>query len=188
MKILLTLAVFLSLSLLTHAQLNGVVVLKRHHKTIERYFEGKSIEFINQDGQRISGIITGVVKDTLLLRFIDVQQRTNYWGLPSMDTLREVPLAYAFSDIKTVVRTRTHLNYTADGIILIAAGAGLLIISAVNTAYYKEPVSDVASGAVLASSVGLMALGTWLITLQTQHYHLGKKYHLEYLGFTTPHQ
>lgn len=186
MKILPALAFFLALSSFTQAQLNGVVVLKKHHKTIERYFEGKSIEFINQEGQHVSGLVTAVVHDTLMLRFIDVQQRANYWGLPTMDTLREVPLAYPFSEIKTVVRTRTHLNYTADGIILIAAGVGLLVVSAVNTAYYKEPASDFASSTVLYTSLGLVGLGTWLITLQTKHYHLGKKYHLEYLGFTAP--
>jgi hypothetical protein len=186
MKILLTLIAVLTLAASTQAQLNGVVVLKKNRKTIERYFEGKSIEFITKYDQHVSGLITGVVKDTLLIRFIDVQQRANYWGLPTMDTLREVPLAFAFSDITTIVKVRTHLNYTADGIILMAAGVGLLVVDAVNTAYYKQPASDMFSGADIYISLGLIGLGAWMVSLQVKHYHLGNKYHLEYLAFTAP--
>ncbi len=184
MNRLFVLLALLTLHPATNAQLNGIIVLKRNNTTLQRYFEGKSIEFINSYDQPISGLITKVVKDTLYLRFLDIRQGVNYWGLPTMDTLKEVPLAYAFSDIKTVIVHRTHLNYVADGVVLIAAGVALLVVSAVNTAYFKEPIRDVASAGDLIGAGALAALGAWLITLQTKHYHLGGRFHLDYIGFT----
>jgi hypothetical protein len=87
-----------------------VIVLKRHQKTIQRYFPGRTITFINTEGQRISGAVTGGAKDSIYIRFYDVRQGISQWGLPALDTLRDVPLGYSFAAIKTVIRERTHLN------------------------------------------------------------------------------
>jgi hypothetical protein len=42
----------------------------------------------------------------------------------------------------------------------------------------------VASAGDLIGAGALAALGAWLITLQTKYYHLGGKFHLDYIGFT----
>jgi hypothetical protein len=184
MRPLLTLATFLTLHLATHAQINGVIALKRHSITIQRYFTNRSFTFIDQGGQRVTGVVAGGSRDTIYLRFYDIRRGANYWGLPTWDTLGNVPVPFAFSDIKEVVRDRTGLNYEADGSILIAAALGLQVLEVVNGAYLHQAARSWLSGGSFLTSVGLAGLGAWLLTLQTKHYHLGKKYHLEYYGFS----
>ena len=184
MKTLLTLIVLLTLHGVPFAQFTGVLVLKRHYKTIERYYPGTTITFINQDNQQVSGIVTGGAKDTVYLRFLDVRQGLNQWELPGLDTLRDFPMAYDISAIKSIIRTRNHLNYAADGAVLIGAAVGLVVLEVVNGAYLHQSSREWLSAGSLITAAGLAGLGTWLITLQNKHYRLGKKYHLEYYGFT----
>lgn len=184
MKPLLTLVTFLTLHLAAHAQINGVIVLKRHNTTIQRYYTNRGFTFINQEDQRISGVVAGGAKDSIYLLFYDVRRAVNYWGLPAWDTVAAIPVPYALSDIKTVIRDRTSLNYTADGSILIGAAVGLQVLELVNGAYLKQSSKNWFSSGSFLTSVGLAGLGAWLLTLQTKHYRLGKKYHLEYYSFT----
>jgi hypothetical protein len=187
MRLPLLLASLLALHLVAHAQIGGVVVLKRHNVTIQRYYTNRSsFTFINQDGQRITGVVAGGAQDTIYLRFFDVRRGMNYWGLPTWDTLANYPVPFAISGIKEVVRDRTGLNYAADGSVLIAAGVGLQLLEVINGAYLHQSARDWLTGGSFLTSVGLAGLGAWLITLQTKHYHLGKKYHLEYYGFSAP--
>ena len=184
MKTLLSFLLCIACWTSVRAQLNGVLVLKRNERTIERYYPGKQIDFINRDDQPVSGIINRVEKDTLFLTFYVERRITNDLGMFGTDTSQAVPLAYNLKDIKTVIRYRDKLNYTADGSVLIAAGGLAVIIGVVNSIHFQEPLSSY-SGIALVG-VGLAALGLWLTTQTVKHYHLGGAYHLEYYGFTTP--
>ncbi|TDW99581.1 hypothetical protein [Dinghuibacter silviterrae] len=187
MRFPILLTFLLTLHLATHAQISGVIALKRHNVTVQRYYANRSsFTFINQDGQRITGVVAGGAKDTIYLRFYDVRQGVNMLGLPTWDTLTNYPVPFAISEIKEVVRDRTSLNYAADGSILIAAGVGLQVLEVVNGAYMHQDAKDWLTGGSFLTSVGLAGLGAWLITLQTKHYRIGKKYHLEYYGFSAP--
>jgi hypothetical protein len=176
----------LCIGLTAQAQLNGVVVLKRNDHTIQRYFEGRSITFINQDDQQVEGIITGAVQDTIFLRFYDVRRVYSQFGLPALDTIHNISLAYSFSDIKTVIRVRDKLNYVADGSILMAAGVGVLVLGVFNGAYMHQPAKDWLSSGNIWAFLGLTGFGFWLTQQSERHYHLGKKFHLVYYGFPKP--
>jgi hypothetical protein len=100
------------------------------------------------------------------------------------DTTGAVPLVYSLNDIKTVIRYRDKLNYTADGTVLIAAGGLALVIGIVNSAHFHQQISAYSGIAIVG--LGLAALGFWLTQQTVRHYHLGKTFRLEYYGFPTP--
>lgn len=182
----LLLATFLTLAVAAHAQINGALVLKRHNTVVERYYTYRGITFIDQQGQRITGVIAGGAKDSVYLRFYDVRRGINYWGLPTWDTIGAMPMPYALSDIKYVIRTRTGLNYGADGTILISAAVVLQVLELINGAYLHQPAKDWFTSGSALTSIGLAGLGAWLLTLQSKRYRLGHTYHLEYYGFSAP--
>ena len=186
MRPLLTLATFLTLSVSVQAQINGALVLKRHNTVVQRYYTYHNITFINQEGQTITGIIAGGTKDSVLLRFYDVRRGINAWGLPTWDTIAAIPMPYAISDIKYIVRNRTGLNYDADGTILISAGVVLQVLEIVNGAYLHQPFKDWFSSWSALTSVGLIGLGAWLLSLDSKRYHVGHRFHLEYYTFPAP--
>jgi hypothetical protein len=166
------------------AQLNGVLVLKRNERTIERYYPGKQFTFINRDDQPVTGVIDRVEKDTVFLTFYVERRVTNDLGMFGTDTSESIPMAYSFNDIKTVILYRDKLNYTADGAVLIAAGGLAIVIGLVNSAHFHENVTSYRGIALVG--VGLAALGYWLTRQAVKHYRLGKALHLEYYGFPTP--
>lgn len=186
MRPLFLLATFLTLAAATHAQINGALVLKRHNTVLQRYYTYRGITFVNQEGQRITGVIAGGSPDSVYLRFYDIRRGVNYWGLPTWDTVAAIPIPYALSDIKYVLRTRTGLNYEADGTILISAAVVLQVLELINGAYLHQPAKDWFTSGSALTSLGLAGLGAWLLTLQTKRYRLGRRYHLEYYGFATP--
>ena len=185
MKKLMT-ALPLFLGLAANAQLNGVVALKSADRTIMRFFEGKTMDFINSYGQEVSGTVQRVADDTLYLTFYNVGQVANQWGLPSMDTLNVVPLAYRFEDIKAIIRYRNKFNYIADGSVLVGAAIALLVAAIVNTNSSTPGSTTVFSQGDIYGSIGLAGLGVFLFTQQKRVYHLGKRFHLVYYGFPTP--
>ena len=186
MKRFLWLLLFLCGYAAASAQLNGVLVLKRNSKTIQRYYEGKQFTFINSDDQPETGTIPRVVRDTVYLLFYEQGHSVNAWGIQGIDTLNAIPLAYSLKDIKTVIRYRTKLNYAADGAVLMIAGGGVLVLGVVNGIHFQQPAKDWLSSGNIWAALGLTGFGYWLTRQSERHYHLGKTYHLEYYGFTTP--
>lgn len=183
MKALLSFLVCLCCWVSLRAQLNGVLVLKRNEITIERYYPGKQFTFINRDDQSITGVIDRVEKDTLYLTFYQERRVTNDLGMFGTDS-SAIHLAYSFNDIKTVVKYRDKLNYVADGVVLIAAGALCVVIGVVNSIHFQESAGSYAG--IGGAGLGMAILGYWLTRQAERHYHLGRVFHLEYYGFPTP--
>ena len=137
-----------------------VLELKKNGKNIRTYSPGMYFVMETVYDQWLEGYITAIRNDSVFVN-----------NFP-----------FHYKEIRTIRWERNKLNYKPDGIILMAAGAGVLVIGTVNGLYRGDPASQwfTAAGYITA---GVLLLGGWLlIKAQYKKYHLGKKYTLEYLN------
>jgi hypothetical protein len=88
---------------------------------------------------------------------------------------------FHYKEIKTIRLERTKLNYKADGLILMMAGAGVLLLGAVNGLYRGDPASQWYTPVSYITAGTLLAGGFLILKAQFRKFHLGKKFTLEYL-------
>lgn len=137
-----------------------VLELKKNGKNIRTYSPGMYFVMETVYDQWLEGYITAIRNDSVFVN-----------NFP-----------FHYKEIRTIRWERNKLNYKPDGIILMAAGAGVLVIGTVNGLYRGDPASQwfTATGYITA---GVLLLGGYLlIKAQYKKYHLGKKYTLEYLN------
>ena len=92
---------------------------------------------------------------------------------------------FHYKEIKTIRFERTKLNYKADGLILMIAGGGVLVLGAVNGLYRGDPASQWYTPASYITAGALLGLGFLILHSQFKKYRLGKKYKLQYLSVTS---
>src|SRR5580698_9143340 len=105
--------IFFSVLNLHLAAQTNVVILEKNGENVKTYAAGVEITFETIYHQWFDGVITAVRHDSVFVN--------------------DYPFHYR--EIATIKAERKGLNYTADGVILIAAGGGVLLLNAVNGAY-----------------------------------------------------
>jgi hypothetical protein len=88
---------------------------------------------------------------------------------------------FHYKEIKTIRFERSKLNYKADGVILMIAGAGVLLLGAVNGLYRGDPASQWYTPVSYITAGALLAGGYLMIRAQFKKYKIGKKYSLQYM-------
>jgi hypothetical protein len=109
--------------------------------------------------QWFDGTITGIQHDSVFLN-----------GVP-----------FHYKEIKTLRQDRKGLNYATDGVILMIAGAGVLLLGAVNGLYRGDPANEWYTTTSYIVAGSLLVGGFILTRLRYKTYELGKKYSLDYM-------
>lgn len=149
---------FLVIPFFAKAQ-TDVLELKKNGKNLKTYTPGMYLITQTIYDQWIEGQITAMRNDSV---FINNQP-------------------FHFKELKAIRYERTKLNYKADGILLMAAGGGVLLLGAVNGLYRGDPASEWYRPASYITAGALLGLGFLLIKSEHKIYHLGGKYSLQYL-------
>ena len=136
-----------------------VLELKKNGHNLRTYAPGMYLVMETVYDQWLEGPITAIRNDSVFVN-----------GQP-----------FHIKEIKTIRYERTKLNYQADGLILMIAGGGVLLLGAVNGMYRGDPASEWYTPASYITAGALLGLGFFLIKSQYKKYHLGKKYKLEYV-------
>jgi hypothetical protein len=141
------------------AQTN-VVILEKNGANIKTFATGMDISFETIYHQWFNGEITAIRHDSIFVN----------------------DYAFNYKEIATIKTERRKLNYTEDGVILMIAGGGVLLLGAVNGAYRGDKLSTwYTSGSFITA--GALLIGGFLLTRgQYRKYHLGKRFTLEYLA------
>jgi len=88
---------------------------------------------------------------------------------------------FHYKEIVGIKIARTKLNYTTDGILLMVAGGGVLVLGAVNGLYRGDAPKDWYAPASYITAAALIVLGYILLKSKYKKYTFGKKYTLQYL-------
>ncbi|SRR5579862_2807901 len=138
----------------------NVIILEKDGANVKTYATGMNITFESIYHQWFDGTITAIRHDSVFVN--------------------DYPFHYR--EIATIKTERKGLNYTEDGVLLMVAGGGVLLLNAVNGAYRGDKASTwYTSGSFITA--GALIVGGFLLTRSRfRNYHLGKKFTLEYLA------
>lgn len=173
----LILVIALSLPLLPQAQGWDMVLLKRNDKTLNTYMPGKQIMFSMKDGSFGAGTIKKIERDSIFLQEYDVRKAYNVWGTSSLDTVSAFLNAFAYKEIKAIMRPDKGFEFIRDGSLFIIGGVVYMGLHVVNSAIQKASLDPKA----MAISGGFIVGGWVMHKLRKHEYTIGGKYHLEYL-------
>ena len=168
---------FLSVIFITHAQPN-FVVLRKHNQTIKTYFPTSYFVFQLSNKQWLEGRIKMIRDDSIFVNLMAIRQVANYFGLPTVDTVRLGLFKVHVNEIYALPKDDKHSGILANGVIFQAAGAGYIGLNIINGIGKSEPIFSAQNASNLSIAAGVFAIGTLLHKTYKDTYILGKKYRL----------
>jgi hypothetical protein len=91
---------------------------------------------------------------------------------------------FHYKEIAAIRTDRKHLNYQADGTLLMAAGGGVLLLGAVNGLIRHDNINAWYTTTSYITSGALLLLGYLCLRSTYKTYMLGKKFTLQYLALS----
>ncbi|HSZ85245.1 MAG TPA: hypothetical protein VK787_04395 [Puia sp.] len=152
--------IFFSVLNLHLAAQTNVVILEKNGENVKTYAAGVEITFETIYHQWFDGVITAVRHDSVFVN--------------------DYPFHYR--EIATIKAERKGLNYSEDGVLLMIAGGGVLLLNAVNGAYRGDKAKSWYTSGSIITAAALLVGGFLLTKSRFKTYHLGKKFTLEYLA------
>ncbi|MCW3090299.1 MAG: hypothetical protein JWP81_1368 [Ferruginibacter sp.] len=171
---------FLLISYHSFAQSSDVLLLKKHNKTIKRFFAGTDIEITTNTGAYINGNITKIKNDSLFLKVFVVQQVPTQLGVFVLDTVTTYYYKYHYNQIKAIGKAGRRFNLSASAASLMGGGTLLTIASGVVFLVDREKFSP----ALLVASASLATIGYVMAKTTGRGMMIGKKYSLVYLDIS----
>jgi hypothetical protein len=143
----------------TRAQTN-LLVLEKNGENVKTYSAGMDITIQTIYHQWFDGVITAIRSDSIFVN-----------GFP-----------FHYKEIEAIRRDRKKLNYEADGVLLMVAGGGVLVLGVVNGLYRGDKANSWFTATSYVTAAALLGGGYLLTKSRYKYYRLGKKYTLQYLA------
>ena len=154
------------------------IILRKHNQTIKTYFTASYIVLQLSNKQWIEGRIKKIKEDSLFIDQMAIRQVANYFGLPTVDTLRLGLFKVHVNEIYALPKQDKSINILSNGVVLQAIGAGYIALNIINGIGKSEPIFEGQNGTNLAIATGVFAIGQLLHLSYKNTYILGKKYML----------
>jgi len=183
MKSILTL-LFLLVTITTAFGQNNILLLQKKHKTILQFYTGKFISLETVNKSYAEGLITKVTNDSIYIRYFEIAQSVTTYGGVYFDTAFRYTTAVQVKDIGAIVIEKKNSNRKRNGSILMMAGAGVMVLGAVNGLYRGEPPKDWYKPSGYITAAALFVTGFFLSRSAVKKYTIGKKYQLKILAFS----
>ena len=184
MKTALTL-LFLLFVISTASGQNNILLLQKKQKTIRQFYAGRfiSLETVNQSAAE--GLVTRVTSDSIYIRYFEITQSFTDYGGVYFDTSFRYTTAIHVRDVGAIVIEKKNSNRKRNGSILMVAGAGVMVLGAVNGLYRGDPPKDWYKPSGYITAAALIATGYFLSKSAVKRYRIGKKYQLRILALST---
>ena len=155
---------FCIIPFITKAQtdVRDLLVLKKRGAHVRTYTVGDEINVETVYRQWLTGIITDLRHDSIYFN----------------------GMAFHYKEIRAIRRTHYNFGNTVLPYGMMAAGAGIFILNAVNGAYRHDKAKDWYTHSSVITGASLLAGGFILSRFTRTTYHLGRRYKLEYLELT----
>lgn len=181
MKLLL-LTAFMFSALLSSAQQNDFfLVKKRSGKTEQSFFAGQYISLITKDKDGYSGYIKKIARDSLWVEYRDVFRNMTHIGSIILDTVTYEARRFAINDIAAIEKEHNGFAQVTLSALMKVGGAGYILLHTVTSLYQKEKISI----RNLGIAAGVYLAGVVLNKLKKDHYHIGKRYRIQYVSLSS---
>ncbi len=157
----------------------GFVVLRKHYQTIQTYFPTSYIKLQLSNKQWLEGTIRQIKGDSLFINLMAIRQVANFYGLPTIDTVRFGLFKIHINEIYALPKKGTGMDFLTNGTLLQIGSAGYMGLNIINGIGKNEPIFSSENATSLGIAAGLFALGTLLHSNYKDTYILGKKYQLQ---------
>ncbi len=155
--------------------------LKKNNKTIQRFYNGSTIDFFTKDNQPVSGQIDSIKNDILYLTQFQTRLVQHAFGFTITDTIARYYVQFYLSDIGYLPVKKKHFSYFKDGSFFKLAGGGYLALNILNGGAGNGIFSSV-NRKNLIIGVGLVATGLVLANLKRKFYPIGNTFKLVYVN------
>ena len=116
--------------------------------------------------------------DSIFLNQMAIRQVANYFGLPTVDTIRLGLFKVHLNEIYALPKDDKRSGILANGVMFQIAGAGYAGLNIINGIGKSEPIFYGQNLINLGIAAGVFAVGTMLHATYKDTYILGKKYRL----------
>jgi hypothetical protein len=187
MKQTLLFILLLSITKVTLSQKSDFIVLKkRNNRTLKTYYPGEFISAVTYNGFPINGYIKDIRNDSVII--LQQQRELVSAGFGSeLDTVSYV-LGIDYHDIKAFHYTSQYTWGRKRGFaqisipkLMMAGGAGFIILELVNTAYRNESINANNKLASLGIAAGIAAAGFAITRIQKHRDQAGINYKVLYI-------
>ncbi len=153
-------------------------MLRKRNKTIHTYFESGYIQLQLSNHQWIEGRLKKIKADSLFIDQMLLRQVGNFWGLPTVDTMRLGLYKIHINEVYAMPKEKESFAFFRNGVLFQAAGAGYMGLNIINGLGKSEPVFEGDNLGKLGIAAGVFAVGTLLSATYKNTCVLGKKYML----------
>jgi hypothetical protein len=174
---LILILLFTTIYIQTNAQ-QGFVTLRKHNQTIQTFFPTSYIRFQLSNKQWIEGRIKLIKEDSLFIEQMAIRQVANYFGLPTIDTVRFGLFKIHINEIYALPKTSDGLAFFTNGTLLQIGSAGYIGLNIINGISKNESIFSTDNTTRLGIAASIFAIGTLLHRTHKNTYILGKKYQL----------
>ncbi|MBN8836764.1 MAG: hypothetical protein J0I09_05870 [Sphingobacteriia bacterium] len=166
-------------------QTNEWMVLRKRGVSVKTFFPGNFIAFQLNNYQWIEGNITAFRNDSIFLSQLRIQILYNAWGLPVRDTVNMGMLVYRINEIYALPLEQKGVTAFNNGSLLQVAGAGYIVLNAINSAILHDPFFSTVNLARIGIAAGVFMIGKTMQWNHPKKVILGKKYKLEAIKVDT---
>jgi hypothetical protein len=164
-----------------HAQ-GDFLILRKKNITQQVFFTGQFVQFEIEGNGWITGTLKQIKKDSIFIDLQYTKQVVNYWGMPTIDTVRLGIAKYSIYNIKAVPVKRKYESMFANGSFLTVASGGYILLNIVNGLVRNEPIFTGQNATNLAIAAGVLGIGVLQITSRKDKISIGTKYTLHTTG------
>lgn len=139
------------------------------------------IEFLNENGSGISGIINRIYRDTIYITMYDMRMMPTPWGTRSQDTVGRYDLRFNYKEIAAIPKESKGFEFIRNGTLFMVGGIGYAFLHTFNGLIQKKKIEP----STLAISGGVALIGFTMHKLRRYYYNIGKKYKIEYVRISS---
>ena len=154
------------------------LLLRKNDQVIQSYVKGSYFFCQLSTKQWIEGRIKTIKDDSVFMEQMNVQQVANFWGMPTLDTLKYGVIKIAIHDIYALPKKQHGISVVNDGSLFTIGAGGYMVLNLVNNIGQNESITTTKNLTNLSIAAAVFMFGELLHLTHRTYIVLGKKYQL----------
>ncbi len=154
------------------------LLLRKNEQVIQSYVKGSYFTCQLATKQWIEGRIRLIKDDSVFMEQMNVQQVANFWGMPTLDTLKYGLIKIAIHDIYAMPYKEHGIGVVNNGSLFTIGATGYMVLNIINGLTQNESITSSKNLTNLGIAAGVFLFGEILHWTHRTSIILGKKYQL----------